>query len=326
MAEFYGRKIEIICNGITLTNELDITFEIPFDNTPSVNTARIKIYNLLDQTIIKFEHNKELIINAGYQGNFGAVLKGLVKKVETEWEGPDKLTTITVADLTDNWVGKTFEKTYAEDVYASTILRDAANAVGIAIGQILLPEDKIYKGGKTIKGEASKTIAEIVPDCNAYMNVAYGRLWIQGRDQGTQSGVLLNKDSGLIGTPIPISKQEDYKVNKIVHEEVTKDGKTWTEPKNVEETNRRMFYGYKIRMMLNYRIGADSIFKIESSTANAILRVENGKHDGSEFITEVEAYAQVDMDDGSFYGNDVNDPNRGKPGYYQVEDGSWVNW
>lgn len=35
-------------------------------------------------------------------------------------------------------------------------------------------------------------------------------------------------------------------------------------------------------------------------------------------------YARSGWDDDSFAGNSASDPNRGRPGYVQAEDGSWV--
>jgi hypothetical protein len=160
----------------------------------------------------------------------------------------------------------------------------------LKLGKLSLPTNKIYKGGKTVKDKIGKAIADIVPDCNAKMHITRKTIYISGRNEGTETSILIDKESGLIETPEPFSKEEQYKVNKTVVSNVKKGNKTVKKIETKEENKTRKLSGYKVKMLLNYRIKTDSIIHIASKTANGKFRVASGTHNGSEFITEVEVY------------------------------------
>jgi hypothetical protein len=270
---------------------LDITFDIEFDDGPDVNISEVKIYNLATETINDLKKNSWGYINAGYGSDIGGILTGVIKDVKTVWEGADRLTTITMADTSDSWLTKEINKTYKTDVTAKQILTDAVNASSLKLGKISLPTNKVYKGGKTIKGPIGKVLDDIIPDCNAKWHTTGGKVYISGKNEGTESNVLLNKNSGLIETPTPFTKNEDYKVNKTVVTYETKNGK---KPKKVtveEEQKTRVLHGYNVKCLLNHRIKTDSIIHIQSLSANGKYRVAAGKHNGDDFITELEVYA-----------------------------------
>jgi hypothetical protein len=290
MSNFWGRKVEFITGNRTITNDLDIEFDIPFDDGPEINIAEVKIYNLSSDTIHDIKKGADSTVNAGYSGDIGVILTGTIKSVKTAWEGVDKVTTVTIADSNDNWLNKNFNKTYKKDITAKQILTDLIKASGLKLGKLSLPTNKIYKGGKTVKDKIGKAIADIVPDCNAKLHVTRKTIYISGRDEGTETNIVIDKDSGLIETPEWFEKEEQYKVNKTVVSNVKKGSKTVKKIETKEENKTRTLSGYKVKMLLNYRVKTDAIIRINSKTANGKFRVGNGTHNGSEFITEVEVY------------------------------------
>jgi hypothetical protein len=290
MSNFWGRKVEFITGNRKITNDLDIEFDIPFDDGPEINIAEVKIYNLSSNTINDIKNKADVTINAGYTGDIGVILTGIIKSVKTVWEGVDKVTTVTISDSNDSWLTKDFNKTYKKDITAKQILTDLIKASGLKLGKLSLPTNKIYKGGKTVKDKIGKAIADIVPDCNAKMHITRKTIYISGRNEGTETSILIDKESGLIETPEPFSKEEQYKVNKTVVSNVKKGNKTVKKIETKEENKTRKLSGYKVKMLLNYRIKTDSIIHIASKTANGKFRVASGTHNGSEFITEVEVY------------------------------------
>ena len=294
MSNFFGRKVEFITGKRTITNELDIVFDIPFDDGPEVNITEVKIYNLSSNTIHDIKKGASVTVNAGYSGDIGVILDGTIKSVKTAWEGVDKVTTVTIADTNDNWLNKSFNKTYKKDITAKQLLTDLIKASGLKLGKLSLPTNKIYKGGKTIKDKIGKAIADIVPDCNAKMHITRKTIYISGRDEGTETNIIIDKDSGLIETPEYFEKEERYKVNKTVVSNTTKGSgakkKTVKKIETKEEEKARTLKGYKVKMLLNYRIKTDAIIRINSKTANGKFRVASGTHDGGEFITDVEVF------------------------------------
>ena len=53
-------------------------FEVPFEDTTTVQTATVKIYNLAKATRAAIERNQPMIINAGYEGDVGAIFVGKI--------------------------------------------------------------------------------------------------------------------------------------------------------------------------------------------------------------------------------------------------------
>ena len=291
MSNFYGRFIKFSYCKNEITNVLDIDFDIPFDDGPEVDVATVKIYNLSSNTIERIKKEKTGTLSAGYNGNYGVILTGKIQSVKTTWENTvDKLTTITIVDANDNWLTNDFNKTYKKDITAKQILTDLIKASGLKLGKLSLPTNKIYKGGKTVKDKIGKAIADIVPDCNAIMHVTRQTIYVSGRNEGTDINVLIDKDSGLLGTPESFTKEENYKVNKTVVSNVKKGQKTVKKIETKEENKTRNLHGYKIQMLLNYRIKTGAIIHVKSKTANGKFRVSSGTHNGSEYTTEVEVY------------------------------------
>lgn len=291
MSNFFGRKVELLFDGTKITNDFTIEFDVEFDDGPDVNISTIVIYNLTDSTIRKFKKGLPVTLNAGYTGDIGVILFGTVRNAYSEWDGPNKITTITIADAGDTWLTKTINKTYKKDTTAKQILIDANKAAGMKIGKLSLPINKVYKGGKTIKGPIGTINSEIVPDCNAKWHTTKGFIYITGKNEGKETNILLNKNSGLIETPTPYTKTESYKVNKTVVTYSTVNGKKKKKIEVKEEDRSRTLHGYKCRCLLNHRIETDSIIKIQSLSANGRFRVAAGKHDGGNFITELEVYS-----------------------------------
>lgn len=290
MSELFGRKIEFLFDNYKITNDFTIKFNIPFDDGPDINVAEIMIYNLLDSTINTIRNSAKATLNAGYTSDAGVILNGIIKRVDTDWSSVDKITTITIADANDSWLSKKINKTYKNDITARQVLIDLISASGLKTGKLSLPVNKVYKGGKTINDHIGKIISEIAPDCNAKVHITRGAIYISGRNEGTPSGLLINKDSGLVSSPTPITKEEKYKVNKTEVSWTTKGKKKVRKIEYKEEERTRILRGWKVVTLLNHRIKTDSIIKVQSRTANGEFRVASGVHDGDSYRTEIEVY------------------------------------
>ena len=80
----FGSKVFIKCNGVTISSDdLDVEFTVPFDDDLEPNEAKITIYNLSDDTINRFEKDKEISIEAGYGDDTGVIFRGYVSNKKT---------------------------------------------------------------------------------------------------------------------------------------------------------------------------------------------------------------------------------------------------
>lgn len=271
MSNLYIRDTTVNIGGRIFKEPLTINFEVPFDDTTELNTASAEIYNLTDSTIKGIKKKRPVTIQSGYKDDRGVIFEGIVEKVTTTRDGADKLTKIDlIDDAGGKWTEEKLKKTYKGPIDAKTILADLMPRVGLAIGDFKLPKNHVYKKGKTVNGLISKSITAIAKDCNAKVHVNKKKLFVRGKNKADPYAIVVNKNTGLIGSPTPIESEES-----------SPDGE-----------QKKAVSGWKVTMLLNHRISTDSTLDIKSKTVNGQFRVSAGKHiqNGDSFYTEVDVY------------------------------------
>lgn len=274
------REIEVLAGQKKFTNigdnALDIDFDIPFNDKKEPDISTVTIYNLSDATINDIKKDGYIYVNAGYKelGNKANILTGEIENVEVTWQGLDKEVKITVGDGSKKWRTSKLNKTYKNGTKASTIMTDLANAMSYEIVEIKPKNDIEYKLGKTIKGSASKSLAQLVKDTESKMFINKNRITIRDQKQGYQTGFVLNANSGLIGSPT-LNKDESGDKNSNVAKEKAK------------KKNEKAKKTWKVTSLLNPRLETDSVIKVESRVCNGTFRVISGKHT-KDFNTELE--------------------------------------
>ena len=71
-------------------DNLYFEFEVPFEDSDTIQTAKFKAYNLSESTRKGIKRGDVIILNAGYEGDVGAIFVGQVsacshKHQNTEW-------------------------------------------------------------------------------------------------------------------------------------------------------------------------------------------------------------------------------------------------
>jgi len=153
-------------------------------------------------------------------------------------------------------------KTYKAGTKASQIIVDLCSMVGLSIGAFNLPNDMQYRQGKNESGIILRRLKTLAEDCGAKFKINKGLAYFRAPGDGDNVSFLFNADRGLIGSPEPFV-EEDENGNEI--------------------------RGFNVKALLNHRIQADSIIRIQSNTANGSFRVIKGNHSYSEteMITEM---------------------------------------
>lgn len=260
MAKYWMQKAEVLVAGKKfIKDDFEIDFLVSFDDDPEPNISHVMIYNLSDTTIALLKKDVNLILNAGYEGDVGTILLGTIDKQETAWEGIDKVTKLTIGEGSDKWLSSYVSKAYAPGVTSKAILTDLAGMFGMELGELKLVNNLTYARGRSVSGMLQSVIRQVVAETGSKFHISQGKILIRPWEAGTETGFLLNADTGLIESPQPFEE---------------------------EKTS-----GYRVRMLLNHRITVDSILQIESKTANGTFRVRKGSHSG-DFITEVEVVAR----------------------------------
>lgn len=252
--KFWKQKVELIAGGKEFKNDhFEIDFGIEFSDSPEPNISEVKIFNLSKQTISSIKGKDIVILNAGYGNDIGNILNGKIEKVESYWEGVDKVTELTVGDGADGWGKAKHNLTYAKGTTAKAIISDLAGKLGLEIGEISLTNNIVYKNGRTITQQLQKALRSVVDDTDSRLFIDKGKLYIRPPTKGTITGFLLNSDTGLVGSP-QVIEEEDGKGNKVVK--------------------------YNVECLLNHLISTDSIIKIESKTISGNYKVVKGRYNG----------------------------------------------
>lgn len=274
MSNLYMRKTTFLISDREITDPLTIKFSVPFGDNEKVDTIDISVYNLKASTINAIATNKAAILSAGYVDDNGVIFAGTLKKKETKWEGLDKITTFKCIDCTMDYTKTVIKRTYGRNTHASLILRELARDAGLAIGDIDLPVDFIYRSGKALNGKIKFLVSEIAKDCKAKLHINKGRMYVRDRAKGDKLGLDISKETGLINEPEEI-------------EEEVKD-----EKKSKTKNPKKKLKGYKIKVLLNHKITTDVIIKLTSRKVNGLFRVSKGEHkgdtSGQEYYTECE--------------------------------------
>jgi hypothetical protein len=267
------------------SKELDIEFEVPFDDDVEANEAEIKVYNLSKSTRDAITVGQELTVVAGYYTggltkvitngeagvgrsfDSGVIFKGYVSKVKSKREGVDRITTIWAIDDED-----LKERDLPEDVEfkgnttASYILKQLLAKVKLPVAVFSIRRDHTYKDSVTVSGGLMDNIRKYAEVCGVSAYINKGQIYVRHVSEGDNINFTVKADTGLLDSP------EEFE------EEVKAEDYTDT------------IKGYKFKMILQHRITVGAIINLESANVSGEFRVRNGTHtfNESEAITEME--------------------------------------
>lgn len=241
--------------------ELVYEFETNFSTDSDGNTGNIKLYNLSEETIALFKKGQLFTLSAGYRDDLGIILLGVIVSATTTWEGTEKITTAVIGDCTDRWLNVTINKTWRAGIKASEVAKDVVANLGLGTDGISIPKDITYSRGKTFSCTCKRALEELARDLGLKLHFTGGKLYLKPTEKGLTEVVVLNSDSGLMGSPEKVETDRE------------KPGKRC-----------------KVQSLLNYRLRSDAVVKIESKTIQGLWRIDKGKHvlNGDDFHTEME--------------------------------------
>lgn len=257
----YGRVIRVTIDTPTETaiytnDNLEIRFEVNFDDDDKPNQDFVQIYNLSNNTLSKIKKGCNISVVAGYQSEYGEIIGGQITSVMTAYDVSDKVTTINFNEGTDYSSATTDNITFWNGVTAQQIISKLTSVLGISLAQCDLPNNKVYSSGFNVTGAVEDSLLQVVKDCGAAMYWRRGSLVIRSISDGDDERFQLDESTGLIEPP--------------------------------QQVNNTDVQGWSVRCLLQHRISTASIIQLKSSSVNGQFRVKLGKHyyDGNDFLTE----------------------------------------
>ena len=264
---FWIRAATLVIGHNTYSLEnMDFSFEIPFEDTDEPPVATIKVTNLAASTRAGIKRNDPVILNAGSEGDIGCLLVGKVVGLTHKQSNVDWVSTFTVQPCADEILGSRINKTYAKNTKASVIIRDLLNIFGVEVAKCELSKDKVYPRGRVCRGKMKQVLTEIiVNECKSRFIIrATGQIYITAANGAINNGVVLTSATGLLR-----SDEEKVTIPLETKENSQKKGKD----REDDWISRSC--------ILNYRIATAEQVKIQSKDLNGKFVVKEGKHSGS---------------------------------------------
>ena len=95
-------------------DNLYFEFEVPFEDSDTIQTAKFKAYNLSESTRKGIKRGDVIILNAGYEGDVGAIFVGQVSACSHKHQNTEWITEISATAAMDQWLNSKVSKTYAK--------------------------------------------------------------------------------------------------------------------------------------------------------------------------------------------------------------------
>lgn len=263
----YDQKITLKTGDVTIKNdELDLEFDIPFDDDTEANEAEITVYNLTGKTINAMKKNAAITITAGYGKDTGVIFSGYISKKKTVWEDYDKVTTIYAIDNNGKKEREITKLSFGKGTKASTILRKIVGMVGLPLAVFKTKRDHTYKDKVTVDGGLMDNIKKYAKICGVSAFVCKSKIYVAPLTYGDKTTFNLSADTGLLS----VNKFEEETTAEDYTDEIT---------------------GVEIEMLLQHKIQTGSVIKVETKNIKGTYRVREGSHeyDGNKFITKVKA-------------------------------------
>lgn len=263
----FGRVVKIKTGGLTMTNDLDMEFDVPFDDDTEANEAEIRVYNLTKKTIGLLKVNEEISITAGYGKDTGVIFSGVIASVVTKWSGQDKLTTIKAIDDVKLKERDIDSISFKAGVKASYILKTLVGKLNLPIATFKVKRDHTYTEAVTVSGGLMDNIKQYAEVCGVSAYINKRKVYVRHLSDGDDLGFSVNVDTGLIDSPEEFTEEID-------NEDYTTTVK-----------------GVTFKMLLEHRITTASIITLKSRDFSGKYRVRDGKHvcTESDFYTEITA-------------------------------------
>lgn len=262
----FGRVIILKTSGVKIINtELDMEFTVPFDDDAECNESEVILYNLSKDTIDKIKKGERLTIEAGYKGDTGVILNGVVSKKKTRWEGTDKKTTLNIIDNNGKKEREIKSISYKKGSTASYILKDLLNRLALPVAVFKPNRDFTYKDKVSVSGGLLDNISKYAKICGASAYICKGKLYVRTLSDGDALQFTASPATGLLSV-------EEF------------------EEEETAEKYKDKIKGLNLSMLLQHRITTASIIKVKSKNYQGSYRVRSGVHvyNGADFLTELE--------------------------------------
>lgn len=196
-----------------------INFEVNFDASGNANKAKIKIYNLSEESRTFLEQkNMVVFLNVGYESSgltnlfFGDIDDK--NGIHTERMGSDIITTIEAGDAEKILRRANIQIGLAAGATNLQVIEMASKKLNVGLSYKTNIEKLTYQNGFSYSGQVKNLMDEMASKSNFEWSIQNGELLILGRKEtDKQEAILVSSNTGLIGFP---TKTQDKVIFKML--------------------------------------------------------------------------------------------------------------
>lgn len=207
----FGRALSLIVsdsnlNGIDLS-ELRIKFVVKRSDTMTPNVADIRVYNLEEKTAIRIRDEfKRVILQAGYEGNFGVIFQGNIKQVILGRESAtDTFIDIVAGDGDRAYNFAVVNTTIAAGASQGDQVNAAVKAMsdkGVTAGHLGEFSAEKLPRGKVMYGNARNYLRDVAQTSDKTWSIQDEKItFVSKKSYLPGERVVLTSKTGMIGTP-----------------------------------------------------------------------------------------------------------------------------
>lgn len=207
----YLRTCKLIVFGKDLAgvdlSELHIKFSVKRSDTITPNVADIRVYNLEEQTALRIRKEfTRVILQAGYEGNFGVIFQGNIKQVILGRESAtDTFIDIVAGDGDRAYNFAVVNATLAKGSKQVDQVATAVSAMspkGVTQGHLGEFPDQQLPRGKTMFGNARNYLRDVAQTTKKAVSIQDEKVtFIAKKAYLPGERVVLTSKTGMIGTP-----------------------------------------------------------------------------------------------------------------------------
>lgn len=193
-------------DGLDLSN-LHIKFAVKKADAQTPNTAEIRVYNVSESTVARIRKEfARVILQAGYESNFGVIFDGNIKQVRFGREnGTDTYIDIAAGDGDDAYNFAVVNTTLAAGAKQSDQIAAAGAQMsgrGIKTGYIADTGGQRLARGKVMYGMARDYMRQSAEASDTSWSIQDGKLqFVSATGVLPGQAIVLNSKTGLVGQP-----------------------------------------------------------------------------------------------------------------------------
>lgn len=207
-------------NGLDLSN-LRIKFNVKRSETMTPNTADIRVYNVSEETALSMliklsptegigsQNRGRVVLQAGYNSNFGVIFQGSIKQVILGRESAtDTFVDIIASDGSRAYTFAIINQTVGGNGVGATQtdqINAAAGAMapkGVTLGHVGDVDPNVLPRGKVMYGNAKNYLRNVAQNTNKAWSIQDEKItFVPVKSYLPGERVVLTSKTGLIGTP-----------------------------------------------------------------------------------------------------------------------------